>query len=51
MGAEEIKDNTFIGIASAKSKSYRQGYQCLTWDTGLMKMYRPQPYLQAPGYP
>ena len=26
--AEEIKDGKFIGIASARSGSYRQGYQC-----------------------
>ena len=45
--AEEIKDNPFIGIASAKSRATN----AFTWDTGLMKMYRPQPYLQAPGYP
>ena len=27
--AQEVKDGRFIGIASAKSKSYEQGYQCL----------------------
>lgn len=26
--AEEVRDDTFIGIASAKSRSYEQGYQC-----------------------
>lgn len=35
--AEEIKDGTFIGIASAKSKSYEQGYKCLHLGYGVDK--------------
>ncbi len=35
--AEETKDNTFIGIASAKSRSYEQGYQCLHLGYGVDK--------------
>lgn len=35
--AEEIKDRQFIGIASAKSKSYEQGYQCLHLGYGVDK--------------
>lgn len=33
--AEEIKQDKFIGIASAKSKSYDQGYQCLHLGYGV----------------
>ena len=40
--AEEIKENKFIGIASAKSKSYEQGYQCLHLGYGV------DPEVQAP---
>lgn len=40
--AEEIKDNKYIGIASAKSKSYDQGYQCLHLGYGI------DPNVQAP---
>ena len=35
--AEEIRDNKFIGIASAKSKSYEQGYQCRHLGYGVDK--------------
>lgn len=33
--AEEIKEGKYIGIASAKSKSYDQGYQCLHLGYGV----------------
>lgn len=33
--AQETKDGRFIGIASAKSKSYVQGYQCLHLGYGV----------------
>ena len=33
--AEEIKEGKFIGIASAKSKSYEHGYQCLHLGYGV----------------
>lgn len=35
--AEEIRNNKFIGIASAKSKSYEQGYQCRHLGYGVDK--------------
>ena len=35
--AEEIKQGKYIGIASAKSKSYEQGYQCLHLGYGVYK--------------
>ena len=35
--AEEIREGKFIGIASAKSKSYEQGYQCLHLGYGVDK--------------
>ena len=40
--AEEIKEGKYIGIASAKSKSYDQGYQCLHLGYGV------DPNVQAP---
>ena len=40
--AEEIKEGKYIGIASAKSKSYDQGYQCLHLGYGI------DPNVQAP---
>lgn len=33
--AQEVKEGRFIGIASAKSKSYEQGYQCLHLGYGV----------------
>ena len=33
--AEEIKEGKYIGIASSKSKSYKQGYQCLHLGYGI----------------
>ena len=35
--AEEIREGKYIGIASAKSKSYEQGYQCLHLGYGVNK--------------
>lgn len=35
--AEEVKDGKYIGIASSKSKSYEQGYQCLHLGYGVDK--------------
>ena len=35
--AEEIRESKFIGIASAKSKSYEQGYQCRHLGYGVDK--------------
>lgn len=35
--AEEIREGKFIGIASAKSKSYEQGYQCRHLGYGVNK--------------
>ena len=35
--AEEIREGKFIGIASAKSKSYEQGYQCIHLGYGVNK--------------
>lgn len=40
--AEEIKQDKYIGIASSKSKSYEQGYQCLHLGYGI------DPNVQAP---
>lgn len=40
--AQEIKNGQYIGIASAKSKSYDQGYQCLHLGYGV------DPKVQAP---
>ena len=40
--AEEIKEGKYIGIASAKSKSYDAGYQCLHLGYGV------DPAVQAP---
>ena len=39
--AEEIREGKFIGIASAKSKSYDQGYQCLHLGYGDPKVQAP----------
>ena len=49
--AEEIKDNTFIGIASAKSKSYRQGYQCLHLGYGVDENVQAPTILTGAGIP
>lgn len=48
--AEEIKDHRFIGIASAKSKSYRQGYQCLHLGYGVDKNVQVPTIMTRAGY-
>lgn len=40
--AQETKDKTYIGIASSKSKSYEQGYECRHLGYGVNK------YVQTP---
>lgn len=49
--AEETKDNTFIGIASAKSRSYEQGYQCLHLGYGVDKNVQAPTILTEAGIP
>lgn len=49
--AEEVKDNRFIGIASAKSKSYVQGYQCLHLGYGVDKRVQAPTILTGEGIP
>lgn len=49
--AEEIKDGRFIGIASAKSKSYEQGYQCLHLGYGVDKNVQAPTILTNAGIP
>lgn len=49
--AEEIKDGRFIGIASARSKSYEQGYQCLHLGYGVDKNVQVPTILTRMGIP
>lgn len=49
--AEEIKDGRYIGIASAKSKSYEAGYQCCHLGYGVDKNTQVPALLGAKGYP
>ena len=49
--AEEIKQGKFIGIASAKSKSYEQGYQCLHLGYGVNKNVQAPTILTNAGIP
>lgn len=49
--AEEIKDGTFIGIASAKSKSYEQGYKCFHLGYGVEKQVQAPTILAGAGIP
>lgn len=49
--AEEIKDGKFIGIASAKSKSYEQGYRCLHLGYGVDKRVQAPTILTGMGIP
>ena len=51
MKAEEIKDDIFIGIASAKSKSYEHGYQCLHLGYGVDKKVQVPTILTDIGIP
>lgn len=49
--AEEVKQGRFIGIASAKSKSYEQGYQCLHLGYGVDKKVQAPTILTRAGIP
>lgn len=49
--AEEVKEGKFIGIASAKSKSYEQGYQCLHLGYGVDKNVQAPTILTRAGVP
>ena len=49
--AEEVKQGKFIGIASAKSKSYEQGYQCLHLGYGVDKNVQAPTILTGAGIP
>ena len=49
--AEEIRDGKYIGIASAKSKSYDQGYQCLHLGYGVDKEVQAPTILTKNGIP
>lgn len=49
--AEEVKEGRFIGIASAKSKSYVQGYQCLHLGYGVDKKVQAPTILTGAGIP
>lgn len=48
--AEEIRDHQFIGIASAKSKSYQHGYQCLHLGYGVDHKVQVPAILTEAGY-
>ena len=48
--AEEVKENRFIGISSAKSKSYEQGYQCIHLGYGVDKQVQVPTILTGVGY-
>lgn len=49
--AEEIKQGQYIGIASAKSKSYEQGYECRHLGYGVNKNVQAPTILTAAGIP
>lgn len=49
--AEETKDGTYIGIASARSKSYEHGYQCLHLGYGVDKEVQAPTILTGAGIP
>ena len=48
--AEEIRQDRFIGIASSKSKSYEQGYQCRHLGYGVDPKVQAPTILAAAGY-
>ena len=48
--AEEIRQDKFIGIASAKSKSYEQNYHCLHLGYGVDKNVQAPTILTNAGY-
>lgn len=49
-GAEEIKQGAYIGIASSKSKSYEQGYQCIHLGYGVDRKVQAPTILTAAGH-
>ncbi len=49
--AEDIKEGKFIGIASAKSKSYEHGYQCLHLGYGVDENVQAPTILGKAGIP
>lgn len=49
--AEEVKQGKFIGIASARSKSYEQGYQCRHLGYGVNKNVQAPTILTRAGIP
>jgi len=49
--AEEVKEGKFIGVASAKSKSYEQGYQCRHLGYGVDKNVQAPTILTRAGIP
>lgn len=49
--AQEVKEGTFVGIDSAKSKSYAQGYQCLHLGYGVDKNVQAPTILTNAGIP
>lgn len=49
--AQDIKNGSFIGIASAKSKSYEHGYQCLHLGYGVDKNVQIPTILTKAGIP
>ena len=49
--AEEVREGRFIGIASARSKSYEQGYQCLHLGYGVDKNVQAPTLLARAGIP
>lgn len=50
-GAEEVKQGKYIGIASAGSKSYEQGYQCRHLGYGVDKRVQAPTILAGAGIP
>ncbi len=51
LAAEETRDGKFIGIHAVKSKSYRQGYQCLHLGYGVDKTVQAPTILTDAGIP
>lgn len=49
--AEEIREDTYIGIDSAKSKSYRQDYHCIHLGYGIDKTVQVPTILANAGFP
>lgn len=48
--AEEVKQDAYIGIASSRSKSYEQGYQCRHLGYGVDKNVQAPTILSDAGY-